>query len=143
MRVLVTGSRDWEAECRVWEELDLVLQDAIEHQVALFVVHGDRPTGADRMARDWVERRITPELPVWLDQERHPADWNRFGRRAEFRRNAEMVNAGADVCLAFIRVCTLPNCIIPTESHGSHGAGHTMALAGVAGIEVREFREGW
>ena len=41
-----------------------------------------------------------------------PADWPAHGRAAGFQRNAEMVAAGATVCLAFIR-------------NGLRGASHT------------------
>lgn len=142
MRVLVTGSRDWEDEGRVWDELDLCLQDAIENQVWMTVVHGDCPRGADRFARRWVMNARLPHLARAVDQERHPADWKHLDKAAGFARNADMVKLGADLVLAFSRVCSKPLCFYPLP-HGSHGAAHTMGLAREAGIEVREFREGW
>jgi hypothetical protein len=44
------------------------------------------------------------------------------------RRNAEMVAAGAEVCVAFIRA-------------GSPGAGHTARLAEAAGIPTRRYMQ--
>ena len=106
-RVLVTGSRDWAdrqaiaAALRDWQAPGAVL------------VHGGA-RGADRIAaalwRSW-----------GLRDEPHPADWHRHGRAAGPIRNQQMVAAGADVCLAFIR-------------HASRGATHCAATAEHAGI---------
>lgn len=115
-RVLITGSRTWtharvilDALAEVWGDGDAVL------------VSGACPQGADAIAEMFWRR--------WGGRiERHRADWRRHGRGAGFRRNGEMVAAGADVCLAFIR------------DH-SRGATHTGDLADRAGIEVRRYRD--
>lgn len=145
MRVLVTGSRDWEGQCRVWEELDLCLTDAVMNGVRLVVVHGDCPTGADRYARLWVQRRravsVAQGYASSVVEERYPAQWRLLGKRAGYVRNAMMVDLGADLCLAFLAPCSKPMCQQP-QPHASHGASHTVALARGAGIEARIFEEG-
>ena len=128
MRVLITGSRDWQDWKLVWSELGaLTLPTAPD---VLTVVHGDCPTGADRHARNWCADTAAhlKRLGVNFYEERHPAKWAEFGKQAGFRRNAQMVGMGADVCLAFIR-------------NQSRGASHTASLALAAGIELRTFRE--
>jgi SLOG family YspA-like protein len=113
-RILITGSRAWfdhavirQALCSVWHP------DSI-------LVSGACPSGADALGESCWQR--------WGGQvETHPAQWRRFGRRAGFVRNAEMVRAGADLCLAFIL-------------NGSRGASHTANLALQAGITTWVFR---
>ncbi|MGH3897205.1 MAG: SLOG family protein [Pseudonocardiaceae bacterium] len=108
-RVLITGSRAWtnpvtirDALLWVWDDGDTIL------------VTGGCPRGADRIAELLWSR--------WGGRvERHPADWDQHGRSAGFRRNAAMVQAGADLCLAFLR-------------GDSPGARHTARLAEQAGI---------
>ena len=126
MRILVTGSRDWWD----WNTLNrALLEYATEHDIT--IVHGDCPTGADADADYWGKYQ-------GVRIERHPADWKQYGRSAGFRRNAEMVNLGANICLAFIGPCTSEKCTNP-EPHGSHGASRTADLAEKAGILVRRF----
>ncbi len=109
-RVLVTGSRDWDRPSVIQRRLNR-LHDTHGRCV---LVSGACPTGADAMA----EKHAT--YLGWTI-ERHPADWEKHGKAAGFRRNTEMVNLGADVCLAFIR-------------DGSRGATHTARLARDHGI---------
>lgn len=138
MRILVTGSRDW----RDANTVGLALYEAIEATTDLdvTVVHGACPSGADRLAAEFCESEAhwLEAANTRLAEEQHPADWRKHGRAAGFRRNAEMVDAGADVCLAFISPCSKPGCRTPGP-HGSHGASHTADLAEKAGIPVRRY----
>lgn len=115
-RVLVTGSRTWDDEQGLRLEL---IAATTPHLPGAVIVHGACPTGADAMADLWAS-------DMAVDVERHPADWS-LGKSAGFRRNAEMVQAGADLCLAFIK-------------DGSRGATHCADLAEKADIPVRRYR---
>lgn len=86
MRVLVTGSRDWDDELAIRHALFTLPQDTV-------IVHGDAP-GADRMAQ-----RLAREFG--FADEPHPAKWRTLGKSAGPIRNQEMVDLGADICFAF------------------------------------------
>lgn len=131
MRILITGSRDWPDQHAVNSEINRFIAetcellrdsfgDPVDYDTSkIVIVHGDCPTGADRMASDWA-------IDNWVAQEPHPADWAAFGKRAGYLRNAEMVALGASVCLAFIK-------------DNSRGATMTAGLAERVGIPVRRF----
>lgn len=117
MRVLVTGSRDWDNEQAIWIALTGIAFD--HHPADVVVVHGACPTGADAIAdRD--------ASLLGFQIERYPADWARFGKPAGPRRNREMVELGADLCLSF-------------NKGNSRGTAHCTALAVEAGIPVRRY----
>lgn len=99
-RILITGSRDWPDDGSVGEAVYAAVHDAMYNlgEKDIVVVHGDCPTGADALAHKWAEET---EYPVTI--ERHPADWDKYGKKAGFVRNQEMVHLGADICLAFIK----------------------------------------
>lgn len=135
-RVLVTGSRSW----RDWIVLVAALDHLLHKHGTICVIHGDCGHGADEMAKKWA---ATSTRSRYVSEERHPADWQRHGKAAGFRRNAEMVSAGANLCLAFIDECRDPKCRRqPPGRHGSHGASQCAELAEKAGIEVRRFGTG-
>lgn len=119
MRVIVTGSRRWVEEWRVFK----ALTDTWEEFGAFELIHGACSTGADEQAHRWFE---AGGRALGCTETRHPADWAHRGKAAGPERNRRMVEAGADMVLAF----PLP---------GGSGAQHTMRLAREASIEVREF----
>ena len=124
-RVLVTGSRTWDDWQAIWEALDGI---AWGPHRSLTVVHGACPDGADRHAAEWcADMAAHLEASArHLVEEPHPADWRWHGRAAGPIRNAQMVQAGADLCLAFIR-------------NGSKGATHCADLAERAGIPTKRW----
>ncbi|MFJ3084661.1 SLOG family protein [Streptomyces halstedii] len=127
-RVLITGSRDWQDTRVVRRALDDILTARPRHQ-PLVVVHGDCPTGADIIAKTWALTTFTPACTDYYErvtEEPHPAAWHLHGRKAGPIRNQNMVNKGANICLAFIR-------------NGSRGATGCAALAEAAGIPVRRW----
>jgi hypothetical protein len=129
-RVLVTGSRTWADR----DTVHAALASAVYQHLPAVIVHGACPKGADAMASAWARRFAHLDIA----EERHPADWGRHGKAAGFRRNAEMVGLGADVCLAFVSPCENGRCRRP-RPHGSHGATHTAFLAEQAGIRTHWF----
>ena len=141
-RLLVTGSRNWDNSIMIHSELYAASDALLERQGAsstpIIVIHGACRSGADAIAAAWCFERANL-LPGYFGQEPHPADWNQYGKRAGFIRNAEMVALGADLCLAFVLPCELSSCR-SREPHTTHGTGHCIALARKAGIPVKEVR---
>ena len=91
--LLVTGSREWTDMTTVRREL---------FEWWWYNRGGGPPTlihggarGADKLAAQ------VAEAAGW-NVEEYPADWDRWGKRAGYIRNAEMVNVRPDACLAFI-----------------------------------------
>lgn len=96
MRVLITGSRTWSHRQFIWEQFREMLRryDVDPHDIT--IISGACPKGADIICESVAEA-------YGMTIERHPADWGRYGKRAGFIRNDEMVQTQADLCLAFIR----------------------------------------
>lgn len=112
-RVLITGSRDWGDEDVIKRALELATFGKSRRRTV--IIHG-AAKGADRLAGAIAEG-------MGLHVEAYPADWDTHGRAAGPIRNQQMVDLGADICLAF-----------PLGE--SRGTRHCMQAAEKAGIEV-------
>lgn len=130
MRILITGSRDWDNAKSIYARIAEAINAWIEDHPSISksdplswvtIVHGDCKQGADRIAD------IFSETVLKKEAEKYPADWKTFRKSAGFRRNRYMVNTMPDVCLAFIR----------NNSKGSTGC---RDLAKAAGIPTETFR---
>ncbi|MGN7135836.1 SLOG family protein [Streptomyces pseudogriseolus] len=119
MRLLVTGSRSWTDRALLEGVIGEVLWLGRYRPRDVILTHGACPRGADAMADEFARE-------IGMSVRRHPADWDQYGKRAGFLRNAEMVSAGADLCFAFIK-------------GGSPGASMTADLAKKAGIPTQIF----
>lgn len=115
-RLIVAGSREWEDVVRLELVIRAQVDEWIRHEgldrADLTIVHGDCPTGADRMADQWARRAM-------VRVERFPADWDRFGRGAGPVRNKAMAKAGADAAIVF--VLDGPDAQGRPRSRGTHG----------------------
>lgn len=99
LRILVTGSRGplTRAQATYVETVLFKLAwPAIDQGQTVVVVHG-AANGVDRTAARWAQGW----LAKGVREEPHPADWEAHRNAAGPLRNQEMVNLGADMCLAF------------------------------------------
>lgn len=127
MRILITGSRTWPNRDTVHVALfefitnDLGILPPVDGLTDITMVHGHCPKGVDA----WADEFYTEYMADYGAKiERHPAKWDQFGKRAGPIRNQEMVDLGADVCLAF-----------PTED--GRGTQDCVKRAMAAGIKVK------
>lgn len=125
MRVIVTGSRYWRDRDLVFAVLDDLLRPFEDNCGDRLVVrHGDNYRGADAHAHQWCRRMIQAGRPVVEDP--MPADWDLLGPAAGMIRNKKMVDAGAELVIAF----PLP------DGKGTQGC---MRYAATKGIPVRNY----
>ena len=118
MRILITGSRTWTDKVTVAQAIrEAWLVQGRPYGVV--VVHGGAK-GADYIAGVYAK-------DLGFSVEVHEADWT-IGKRAGYIRNKKMVDAGADVCLAFIK-------------DNSKGATMCAELAQKSGIPTHIWRQ--
>lgn len=119
MRILITASRDWSDVQFIRDMIDYVREGCN----TIVIVHGDCPTGGDRIAD-------TIAIQNGWTVERHPAKWSKYGKKAGFIRNSDMVKLGVDVCLAFIK----------DNSKGASMCAKLAEDAGIPTFRIRPFK---
>lgn len=106
-RILVTGSRDW-TDAKIIRETLLNAAHGVLFGIPIVLVHGDAP-GADTIAADIATNlgwRVEPHPAQWDTHTEQCPPWHwdlPECKMAGHRRNQEMVNSRADVCLAYIK----------------------------------------
>lgn len=87
MRTIIAGSRganiSYERFCELMAEVPWEITTVLSGTAR----------GIDRIGERWAAER---DIPI----ERHPAEWDKYGKSAGYRRNAEMVKV-ADALVAF------------------------------------------
>lgn len=110
MRILVTGSRDWDDWNTIAQTLTQINRDmGREH----WIIQGGA-RGADDLARD-VGRVLGWQVHT------EPAKWAEHGKAAGFIRNQCMVDMHPDVCVVFRR----------NMSRGATDCGNRAEKAGI------------
>lgn len=113
MKVVITGSRSWTDYRTIRRRLQRLPGDTL-------IIHG-AARGADSLAQKAAEYHM-------LRTEVYPADWERYGKRAGYIRNAFMLDQKPDLVLAF-------------WDGESKGTLHTMKEAQRRGIPVEVIRD--
>lgn len=116
-RLLITGSRTHQWTPYDSHALLIAVQEIVEKtQKNPVIVHGGA-TGAD------TEAALHGQHLFNLQAEVHRADWKKYGRAAGPIRNKQMVELGADLCLAFPDHPKRPRIPRHMELHRPRAAG--------------------
>lgn len=92
LKVIVAGGREFSNYNLLQQKCDHYLSNKVKEGYNIVIVSGTA-RGADSLGERYAKER-------GYKISRHPADWNTYGRRAGYLRNAEMANV-ADALIAF------------------------------------------
>lgn len=110
-KVIIAGGRDFSD----YDLLEQTLRELYEGQNDKFEIVSGTARGADQLGERFARR-------AGFEIKSFPADWNKYGKSAGYRRNAEMADY-ADVLVAF-------------WDQKSRGTMHMIDLAKSKGLEV-------
>lgn len=108
MKVIVAGSRDGVTYAHVEQAIK-------ESGFPITEIVSGTARGADQFGEIWAALRS-------IKVKRFPADWNKFGKAAGYRRNADMAQYG--------------EALVAVHAKGSKGTQHMIDLATKAGLKI-------
>lgn len=127
MKVVVTGSREFRSQQRVYDALCAVSAACRIHRLA----HGSA-SGVDEFAKRWARRYN-------VDCIGYDAEWNKYGRSAGPRRNGHMLRVeDPDVVIAFTGGSGTQNCVEQAVGMGIPVVRTTGRTAEQVAAEVAE-----
>lgn len=117
-RVIIAGSRKYDDYETLRNKCNHILSQKMADTNIKIIVLSGGASGADALGE-----RYAKEYNLQI--ERHPAEWDKYGRSAGPIRNAEMA-ACADALIAF-----------PKEGESNRGTYNMISLAKTKGLLVR------
>ena len=119
MRFLICGGRDFGETNEEWSFITTTLDKIITYdKYDYIVVINGMARGVDNISSEWAKARDIPVIE-------YPAEWDKYGKAAGFRRNREMLVEGKpDWVLAF---------------PGGTGTQMMCDIATRAGVRVKRF----
>lgn len=113
-KVIVAGGRDFNDYDLMVKKLAKILANKLQtHKV---IIISGTANGADKLGEKFAHQ-------LGLDIERYPAQWDKYGKSAGYRRNADMANV-ADACVVF-------------WDGESRGSKHMIDIAEKQGLPLR------
>lgn len=121
-RVIIAGSRKYDDYQRLKEKCNRILSAKFADPEAEVIIVSGHASGADALGERYAAERS-------LKTDIHPADWNKYGRAAGPRRNAETA-AVADALIAF-----------PKAGEENRGTKNMVKLTRDKGLSIRIISE--
>jgi hypothetical protein len=117
LRVIIAGGRGFSNYQIMTNCLDHVFSTARENHDEIIIVSGTA-RGADRMGEQYA-------VDSHFEVDRYPADWDRHGRSAGYKRNVQMAKVATHLIAFWDGV--------------SRGTGHMIDIARRLGLTIRVF----
>lgn len=115
------GGRDYNNKAAIFNYLDMLFNPTNDLMPTIWgTIIAGGANGADHLAIEWA-------IANWMPWEEYPADWERYGKKAGYLRNKQMLEEGKpDFVVAF---------------PGGRGTANMVQLAEAAGVNVNKI--GW